>query len=310
MLWRIIKVGIIMRLYVISSGKYGSRIVNNLAERGLASSIVGLEELPEDLPEFIDDFEEYVPGNIPEADLILAIGLFGDINMVVPIIAQKSGAKSVIIPIYDPTQIPPGLQTEIEESAPSISIIFPKPFCSLRKVGDKYIDQFAEKFGKPKLIVDADDLIKKIEVVRGSPCGSTWYIAENLEGIPAEEADFESGNKLHNYPCLSSMATDPVAGDTIMHLAGYQIKEAFNRALGFAVKSAVVDHETCEASECEHECIKHCPQVNIGMDTVTLNPEEKAVIDPASCGCCEICVQECPYGSIEIKEKKFEVIKD
>jgi hypothetical protein len=33
--------------------------------------MVGLEELPEDLPEFIDDFEWYIPKNIPRADLIL-----------------------------------------------------------------------------------------------------------------------------------------------------------------------------------------------------------------------------------------------
>mgnify|MGYP001095518793 CR=1 FL=1 len=78
-----------MKLYIISSGKYGSRIVNSLAEMGLASSMVGLEEIPEDLPEFIDDFEQYVPKSIPQADLILAVGLFGDINMIVPIITRE-----------------------------------------------------------------------------------------------------------------------------------------------------------------------------------------------------------------------------
>lgn len=294
-----------MKLYIISSGKYGSRIVNSLAEMGLASSMVGLEELPEDLPEFIDDFSSYLPKSIPQADLILAVGLYGDINMVVPLIAKESGAKSVIIPIHDPTQVPPGLQSEIIESAPDIRIVFPKPFCTLEPVGDEFIDEFASQFGKPEMEIEADGLIKKINVIRTAPCGSTRYIAENIEGIPVEEAELESGNKLHNYPCNASMTTDPVVGDTILHLAGYQTKEAVKRALGFAMRSAVVDHETCEADECQHECIKHCPQVQIGLDTVTLNENEQAVIDPASCGCCEICVNECPYGSIEMEEKKF-----
>ncbi|MDO5836681.1 MAG: DUF166 family protein, partial [Methanobacterium sp.] len=138
-----------MKLYIISSGKYGSRIVNSLAEMGLASSMVGLEEIPEDLPEFIDDFEQYVPQSIPQADLILAVGLYGDVNMIVPLIAQKSGAKSVIIPLHDPAQVPPGLQREITESAPDVKIVFPKPFCSLEPVGDTYIDEFASQFGKP-----------------------------------------------------------------------------------------------------------------------------------------------------------------
>ena len=294
-----------MKLYIISSGKYGSRIVNSLAEMGLASSMVGLEELPEDLPEFIDDFSSYTPKNIPQADLILAVGLYGDINMVVPLIANQSGAKSVIIPIHDPKQVPPGLQMEIEESAPDVKMVFPKPFCSLEPVGDQFIDEFASQFGKPLLEIESDGLVKKVKVIRTAPCGSTRYIAENIEGFPAQEAELEAGNKLHNYPCNASMTTDPVVGDTILHLAGYQTKEAVKRALGFAMRSAVVDHETCEADECQHECIKHCPQVQIGMDTVTLNEDQQAVIDPASCGCCEICINECPYGSIEMEEKKF-----
>jgi NAD-dependent dihydropyrimidine dehydrogenase PreA subunit len=297
----------IMRIYIISSGNYGSRIVNNLAEQGLASSMVGLEEIPENLPEFIDEFRDYIPDNIPEADLILAVGLFGDINMIVPIIALKSGAKSVIIPIHNPSQIPPGLQREIEESAPEVRMVFPKPFCSLRPVGDEFIDQFVLKFGKPELVIRSEELIKKVEVVRSSPCGSTMYIAQELEGIPVEEADFESGNKLHNYPCLASMATDPAVGDTIMHMAAYQIKEALNRSLGFAVKSAVVDHETCEGDQCLHQCIKQCPQVRIGVETITLDHNHQAVIEPASCGCCEICIPECPYGSITIEEHRFEL---
>ena len=144
-----------------------------------------------------------------------------------------------------------------------------------------------------------------LQGAEGIPCGSTHYIAENIEGLPVEEAELEAGNKLHNYPCNASMTTDPVVGDTILHLAGYQTKEAVKRALGFATRSAVVDHETCEASECEHECIKHCPQVQIGLDTVHLNENEQAVIDPASCGVCEICINECPYGSIEMEERKF-----
>ena len=64
------------------------------------------------------------------------------------------------------------------------------------------------------------------------------YVARELEGFPCEDAELESGNKIHNYPCVASMATDPVIGDTILHLAGYKIKEAVKIGLGFAQKSA------------------------------------------------------------------------
>ena len=50
-----------IKIFILSSGDYGSRIVNNIANRGFASAIVGLHEFPEDIPEFIDDFKNYIP---------------------------------------------------------------------------------------------------------------------------------------------------------------------------------------------------------------------------------------------------------
>jgi len=289
-------------VFILSSGSYGSRVVNHLADQGLAQNMVALEEIPQDLPEFIDDVEEYLPAHLPESDLILAVGLYGDINLLVPIIAQKTGAKSVIIPIHDPAQLPPGLLREVEEIAPDIKMVFPRPFCILEPVGDPYIDEFAARFGKPVVEVEGDTYVKKIKVLRGAPCGCTDYIAQEMEGFPLEEAELETGNKFHNYPCLASMKEDPLAGDTLMHIAGYQAKEAVKRSLGYAIRSAVVDPEDCEGEECDHPCQEHCPQVRCGIPTITKDEEGKAVIDPASCGLCEICIQKCPYGAIEIEE--------
>ena len=35
-----------IKIYILSSGDYGSRIVNNIANIGFASAIVGLHEFP------------------------------------------------------------------------------------------------------------------------------------------------------------------------------------------------------------------------------------------------------------------------
>nr|WP_319374697.1 DUF166 family protein [uncultured Methanobacterium sp.] len=298
-----------MKIYLLISGKYGARVVNNLAEHGMASNIVGMEEFPQDLPEFIEDFTSYIPRNLPPADLIIAVGLSGDINMIVPYIAMETGAKSAIIPVYDPQQMPPGLQKEIKDSAPDVRIVFPKPFCSLEPVGDAPIDEFAIRFGKPVLFIKSDNYIKKVDVLRGAPCGSTDYIAKGLWSTPVEEAESSATQKLHNYPCNASTDTDPVVGDTSMHMASYQIKEAIKRGLGFAIKTAVVDKEKCNPLKCQEECIRSCPQVLIGLDTITLNPDNMAEIDPATCGYCEICVRECPLDAIEIKSGRFELVK-
>lgn len=291
------------RIFILTSGNYGSRIINAMAKMGFASSIVGIHEVDENLPEFIEDIDEFIPNNLLEADLVLSLGLYGDINMIIPIVASKTGAKSIIVPIHDPKQIPMGLQREIENEIGDAKIVFPKPFCSLEPVGDKYIDEFASIFGKPELEIEFDDLIKSIKVKRGAPCGSTWFVAEKLENIPVDEAEFESGKLYHNYPCLASMSTDPQVGDTILHLAGYKIKEAVKSELGFTAKSAVVDEEICEGGDnCDHICHEVCPNVKIGDKTIVIKENSKVEIDAKSCGCCEICIQKCPFGAIKINE--------
>lgn len=302
-----------MKIFILSSGEYGSKIVNGLATYGLASNIVGIHEFPkpEDLPEFIDDISEFVPENIVEADLILAVGLHGDVNMVVGEVAKLANAKSVIIPIYHGEQIPLGLQREIENIVgENVNIVFPRPFCSLTPNGDEFIDKFCEKFGKPEFKIEFGDTIEKIEVIRGTPCGASWYIAENLLGVSTEKAEFEAGNKLHNFPCSGSMVKDNVTGDTMLHLAGYKTKEAIKRELGFATQSALVDYDTCEGGdECEYLCIDICPNVIAGDNTIYIGDNKKAIIDPATCGCCEICIKECPYGAIELYNEKINIKK-
>ena len=47
--------------------------------------------------------------------------------------------------------------------------------------------------------------------------------------------------------------------------------------------------------------------VKVGVDTILIGEDHKAVIDPASCGCCEQCLDECPYGSIEIVKQRFDL---
>lgn len=313
-----------MRIFILSSGEYGSKIVNGIATHGFAANIVGIHEFPspEDLPEFIDDVSEYVPENIPESDLIIAVGTFGDINMVIPDVTKLSGAKSIIAPIYHPQQLPVGLQNEIKsELDDDMTIVFPKPFCGLTPIGDEFIDKFCEVFGKPEFEIETDSQtdeidvnsnITSVKVIRGAPCGSSWFIADNITGIPVKDAEFEANNKLHNFPCSASMATDNITGDTVLHLASYKTKEAIKRAVGFTCRVAIVDSEDCEGlDECENACLNSCPNVLTGVETIYHDSEnDKAVIDPATCGVCEICVHECPYGAIYIYDNKVPIKKD
>jgi len=312
-----------MKIFILSSGEYGSKIVNGIATHGFADNIIGIHEFPshEDLPEFIDDISEYIPDNIPESDLIIAVGMFGDINMVIPDVTETSGAKSIIAPIYHPQQLPLGLQNELKsELADDVTIVFPKPFCTLTPIGNEFIDKFTEIFGKPKFKIETDsnsdevDItsnIKSIKVLRGTPCGSSWFIAENLQGIPVEDAEFEANNKLHNYPCSASMVTDNMTGDTILHLASHKTKEAIKRALGFTCRVVVVDSKDCEGlKKCENACLNFCPNVLTGIETIQHDKDGKAVIDPATCGVCKICISKCQYGAIHVYNNRVPIKKE
>lgn len=216
---------------------YGRRIVENICKRGFAHWIQGLHEFKSPPPpDLLDNPEEHLPESVPECDLILSLGLPSDLQHTLPLLAKRAKAKAVIAPIDDPAWIPPGLRMQIEGELAEIGVAsaFPKPFCSLEKMGDRYIDAFAEHFGRPKLKIKVSGgVIQEIKVERGSPCGSTWFIAEKLVGVKVsrQRVQDETAKAHHAYPCLASMKMDPELGDTILHKSQYLIREAVEEAL-------------------------------------------------------------------------------
>ena len=88
---------------MVSGGEYGKRVVNTVAEHGFASSMVAVFEYPDETPEFLDDPSSLVPESVSDADLTVAAGLKGDLNLVAAEIAAKSGAESLIIESHTPT---------------------------------------------------------------------------------------------------------------------------------------------------------------------------------------------------------------
>jgi ATP-binding cassette subfamily E protein 1 len=64
------------------------------------------------------------------------------------------------------------------------------------------------------------------------------------------------------------------------------------------MRIAVVDKERCQPKKCGQECLKYCPRVRSGDETVVV--AEKAIIAEELCVGCGICVKKCPMKAISI----------
>jgi len=74
---------------------------------------------------------------------------------------------------------------------------------------------------------------------------------------------------------------------------------------------AIVEPERCKSKDCGLVCIKYCPGVRMGEETITLDPETgKARIAENLCTGTGICVKKCPFGAIHVVNLPEELEKD
>jgi hypothetical protein len=230
-----------MRILVAIQGHYGQRIADNIRNVGPAGWKVYTFTFAQDLPAVVDDAEEFLPKELPAADLLISLGEHPAVAQMIPDMVKKSGVKAVIAPADNRVWLPPGLAKQIKRKLESMGVdmVYPVPFCTLTEKDSQntHIKEFAKYFGRPDIDVELDkDKIKRVAVVRGAPCGCTPYVADGLVGIWERDAVEKSGLLHHQYPCLSTMVMDQEFEDTLMHRAGLMTKLAAEKA----IKSAKV----------------------------------------------------------------------
>ncbi|VUT25168.1 MAG: Thymidylate synthase [Candidatus Methanolliviera sp. GoM_asphalt] len=245
---------------MIYSRDFGERVIENLinystfcifcaeacthckeGKYGFANRVKGFFKLPDPslLPVFIEDsVSDYLPKEIPNADIAIVSEIHNDILLELPIILKDSGIKAMIVPQESPARI---ARPQIEEvcKREGVEIVFPKPFCDLQPQDDKpVIKRFVAEFriGRPEVRVEADrrGCIAHVEVLRSAPCGSTWFVAKQLVGVEVEnrgELYDRISESHHSYPCTASMEKDRELGDTILHRAGYIIRAAVEEGM-------------------------------------------------------------------------------
>lgn len=231
-----------MRILAIISGEYGQRHVDNIRAHGPAGWGVQTWRAPAVLPPVIDYPEEYLPDELPPADLVLSFAEHKGVAELLPDTAQMTGAQAVIAAIDNEAWLPRGLARQLRGwlADMNVACATPKPLCSLTEthyrtarrqqseVSSPLIAEFARHFGRPELAITVDPETGRItaaETKRDAVCGCARYAAERLVGVSADDAGEKAGLLHHHYPCLASMGIDTDYGDTLMHVSGNLLKD-------------------------------------------------------------------------------------
>lgn len=204
-----------------------------------AQDIVGLLQLPAQLPLYIDDPDDFLPSELEPHDVTVAINVHEDLLLSLPDLVKRSGGQALIVPLDDTAWLNGGVRRQAERRCREIGLecAFPKPSCSLEATEDQpVIREFQRiyRVGKPKIVVQSrDGVIREARVVQSAPCGNTYFVAYNLAGqeIGPDLNERVVAKYWHSFPCVGSMGTDPELGDSILHKGGYLHYQAVDEAL-------------------------------------------------------------------------------
>ena len=122
-----------MKILAIISGEYGRRHVENIQRHGPESWQVEVWQAPGILPLVIDYPEDYLPEEMPAADLVLSFAEHKGVAELLPDIALLSGAKAVIVSVDNEAWLPRGLARQLKGwlSAINVACAPPKPLCAI-----------------------------------------------------------------------------------------------------------------------------------------------------------------------------------
>lgn len=195
---------------VITRGKYGIRLLDTITVH--TKFAVSSTPIPPTLPDLIDEPASCVDSlnldpRVLSSDLVILYSLHPDITPEIARRTARSGAKAVIIPggwakAGDPEEF-----DEISQIY-GTRILVEDICCEIGEDTDPTINEFVSVLGRPRLEVLAEaGKIREVKVIRTAPCGSTWWMAQQLKGTPLSEAPARGGLLIQQYPCRAVRGT-------------------------------------------------------------------------------------------------------
>ncbi len=187
---------------VVTRGKYGQRAIRTIREKtGFEVTEV---PVPADLPDFIEDTAPYTRDVAPalRSDLVIIFALHPDLTPAFAECAAESGAGAIIVSGSDTSEL------RRIASTYQIHIHADEICCSLVPCHDQTIDEFTSVLGMPVFRISVEGgVVSDVGVIRGSPCGASWWVASQLPGTPVAEAPAKAGLLAGQYPCRAVRGT-------------------------------------------------------------------------------------------------------
>ncbi|NJD58448.1 MAG: hypothetical protein FIA98_03495, partial [Anaerolineae bacterium] len=214
-----------MRILALINSDYGTRHVTNITQHAPPHWTINQWRAPVFFPLVIDYPEEFIPSDLPPADLILSFAEHKGVAELIPDIAKMTEAQAVIAAVDNENCLPRGLARQLRGwlEKMGVACATPKPLCSLTESDygvtrrqrlehhSPLIAEFAHYFGKPEfsIIVDPQPRTdKSVEVKWDAVCGGARFVAQKLVGLSGDVAEYVAGMAHHHYPCLASMGKD------------------------------------------------------------------------------------------------------
>ena len=104
-----------MKILAALQGEYSRRIVQHISGRSPEDWEITTVTLPRALPALIDEPEEFLPSQVPPAELLLALIESDGAAQLISALAKNAGVGAVIVPVDDPAWLPMGLQNQVEQ---------------------------------------------------------------------------------------------------------------------------------------------------------------------------------------------------
>ncbi len=205
------------RILIVEQNGSGRSKIAGITDFGGDDFDIEVFDIDGPLPDIIDDGAEYLPERI-DADLVLDFLKHPDLSQDLGAMCTRLG-----IPV-----IASGKKSRTG------TVITPPTCCGLPP--DLDLGRYGERFGEPAFRVSLKDgRIGAIEVLRGSPCGSTWEAVKEIIGLTPEEAIVRIGLETQYFCTNDPAGWDPIYGSSPVHYAGKRHSEALRRAIAEAV---------------------------------------------------------------------------